>query len=140
MLLQKRPHVACCCYQNATGLLGRMSHCPSLPLSSSKETWKKKEREVWCSRTRQARANRQRRKATAGHVITTHPREAVSGGAFVETVHKRSGSLGLASLSSAEKGSAGLNINARSSRTKVQTGRNSSKTLSQQSVTGDCGL
>lgn len=80
MLLQKRPHVAHRCYQNATGLLGRMSHSPSLPLSSSKETWKKKEREVWCSRTRQARANRQRRKATAGHVITTHPRKAVSGG------------------------------------------------------------
>lgn len=114
-------------------------HCPSLPLSSSKETWKKKEREVWCSRTRQARANRQRRKATAGHVITTHPREAVSGGAFVETVHKRSGSLGLASKK-AEKGPTGLNVNARSRRTKVQAGRDRSKTLSQQSVTGDCGL
>lgn len=140
MLLQKRPHVARHCYQNSTGLFGKMSHCPSLPLSSSKETWKKKEREVWCSRTRQARANRQRRKATAGHVITTHSREAVSGGAFVETVHKQSGSLGLASLSSGEKGLTDLNINARSHRTNVQTGRDRSKTLSQQSVTGDCGL
>lgn len=61
---------------------------------SSEETWQRKEWRVWCSRTSQEKASRQRTKATVWHVSTTHPRDMVSGG-FVcrETYDVLSGTL-----------------------------------------------
>lgn len=62
--------------------------CPSflstlLALSSSEETCQRRELGVWCRRTRQEKAHRQRTKATVWHVTITHPREMVSGGVCV---------------------------------------------------------
>lgn len=83
---------------NSTLLLPKphLTTCQSFLLSlcalpTSEETWKKKEWGLWCSRTRQERASKERTKAIVWHVTIMHPRDMVSevggGGCLMRETH-----------------------------------------------------